>query len=240
MMFLSILIFTAVILFLFHQKKRREDETYAYSEMMLPTIATLVISAIFFNLASVVGNSAYSYLFDKKYDATVVAYEDLDESRMAVMEFKNDQNELLRKSVGYGSSDPIEIGKKIKVSYENGDRHVKVQSYSQQKVMVAFTVFFFLVFGLATLGMVLYVLDKDISFIFKIGVGFVMYLIFPAGMLFFIGVLSWVIWEYFQGRRDDMPIWALGICSLFVTILIPAFFGYLKMLFDKGSNLHDM
>ena len=236
MKFLFILVFTAVILFLFYRKKMREDETYTYSQMMLPAIGTLVISALFLNLAFTVGHSAYSYLFSKKYEATVVAYEDLGDSQMAVVEFKNDQNELLRKSVGYGSSDPIEIGKKIKVSYEKGDRHVKVQSYSQQKVIAGITVFFFLVFGLATVGMVFYVLDKDISFIFTIGVGFVMFIIFPAGMLFFIGVLSWVIWEYYQGRKDDMPIWALGICSLFLTILIPTFFGYLKMLFKKAQT----
>lgn len=239
-MTLFILLFTGVILYLFRQKKIRENKAYADTQLVVPGIAILVVSAIFFNLASTVGRFSYSYVFDSSYDATVVAYEDMSGARMPIVEFRNEENKLIRKPIGYGSSDPIKLGTHIKVSYKEGKKNVKVLSFSEQKVMVGLTTFFFFVSGLAMLGLVLYVLNRDISFIFKIGLGFVMFIVFPAGMLFFIGVLSWVIWEFLQGRRDDMPIWALGICSLFLTLLIPAFLGYIKMLTAKGFDLDDL
>ena len=234
------LLLTAFILYLFRRKKRREGKDYAYSQMVVPAIATLVISSVSINLTSAVGRFSYSYVLDNKYEATVVDYEDMGGTRMAIVEFRNEANKLVRKLVGYGSSDPIKLGTHIKVSYTEGKRNVKVLSFSEQKFMVGITVFFFFVSGLAMLGLMLYVLDRDISFIFKIGLGFLMFIVFPAGMLFFIGILSWVIWEYLQGRRDDMPIWALGICVLFLTLLIPSFLGYIRMLFNNGFDLNDL
>lgn len=235
------LIYTVIIIILLFQKKKKARENISITRFILPTLVILFISSMFFYLAGIVGQSAYAYLFEKKYDAKVVKYDytdgdsDSDSVPIAVVEFKNDHNQTIQKPVSYGTSYPIELGKTIKVSYKEGDKKIKNMSFWEQKLIVSIILLFFSIFTIAIVGITLYAFNRDISFIWTIIMGFVMYLVFPGAMLFFIIILSWVIWEYFQGKRDDMPIWALGICSLFVTILIPSLLGYFKMLFEKGN-----
>jgi len=235
------LIFTAIIVVLLVIKKKKKGANISITRLILPTLATLVISGMFFFLAGIVGQSAYAYLFEKKYNAKVVKYDytdgdsESDAVPIAIVEFKNDKNQTIQKSIGYGASHPIELGKTIKVSYKEGDKYIKNMSFWEQKLIVSIVLLFFFIFTIAIVGITLYALNRDISFIWTIVMGFMMYIVFPGAMLFFIIVLSWVIWEYFQGKRDDMPIWALGICSLFVIFLIPALIGYLKMLFEKEN-----
>lgn len=239
------LIFTVIIVILLVLKKKKAAENISINGLILPTVATLVISGMFFFLAGIVGQSAYAYFFEKKYDAKVVKYDytegdsESEPTPIAVVEFKNDRNQIIQKSIGYGTSHPVELGKTIKISYKEGDKNIKNMSFWEQKLIVSLVLFFFFIFTIATLGITFYVLGRDISFIWKIAMGFMMYIVFPGAMLFFIIVLSWVIWEYFQGKRDDTPIWALGICSLFVTFLIPALLGYFKILFEKGSTFRS-
>lgn len=233
------LIFTAIIVVLLILKKKGAN--ISITRLILPTLATLVISGLFFFLAGIVGQSAYAYLFEKKYDAKVVKYDytdgdsESDAVPIAIVEFKNDQNQTIQKSIGYGTSHPIELGKTIKISYKEGDKYIKNMDFWEQKLIVSIVLLFFFIFTIAIVGITLYALNLDISFIWTIVMGFMMYIVFPGAILFFIIVLSWVIWEYFQGKRDDIPIWALGICSLFVIFLIPALIGYLKMLFEKEN-----
>ncbi len=237
------LIFTLVILVLLFLKKRRKGDKVSASSFILPAVIVLFISSMFFFLGGIVGSAVYSYLFSKKYEAKVVKYDytegdsDSEPTAIAIVEFKNDQNKTLQKSIGYGTSYPIEIGKTITVSYKDGDKNVQNLSFGEQKLLAGIALVFFSVFTVAIVATVLYALDRDLSFIWKLVTGFITYFVFPGGMLFFIGILSWVIWEYFQGRKEDMPIWALGICSLFVTLLVPALIGYCKMLFTKPLNI---
>ncbi|WP_435524777.1 hypothetical protein [Chryseobacterium indoltheticum] len=199
---------------------------------------------MFIFLTEIVGTYTYAYFFGEKYHAKVVKYDytegdsDSEPTRIAIVEFKNKDNQTIQKSLGYSTSIPVELGKTILISYDEGDKNVKNLSFFEQKTISGLVIFFFAVFALAFTGILFYVLGRDISFIWRILMGFMMYIIFPCAMLFFIIVLSWVIWEYFEGRRDDMPIWALGICSLFVTLLIPALVSYFKMLFDKKNEFN--
>lgn len=235
------LIFTTIIVILLLVKKKKARENISISRLILPTLATLFVSGMFFFLAGMVGSSVYAYFFEKKYDAKVVKYDytdgdsESDPVPIAVVEFKNDQNQTIQKSIGYGTSYPIELGKTIKISYKEGDKHIKNMNFWEQKLIVSIVLLFFSIFTLAIVGITLYALNRNISFIWTIVMGFMVYIVFPGAILFFIIVLSRVIWEYFQGKRDDMPIWALGICSLFVTFLIPALIGYFKVVFEKEN-----
>ncbi|KPH12508.1 hypothetical protein [Chryseobacterium sp. ERMR1:04] len=239
------LIFTAIIIILLVIKKKKKGASISITGLILPTLAILFISGMFFFLAGIVGQSTYAYFFEKKYDAKVVRYEytdgdsESDPVPIAIVEFKNDQNQTIQKSIGYGASHPIEIGKTIKVSYKEGDKYIKNMSFWEQKLIVSLVLIFFFIFTIAIIGITMYALNRDISFIGAIIMGFVIYVVFPGAMLFFIIILSWVMWEYFQGRKDDMPIWALGICSLFVTLLIPALIGYCKTLFEKEDFMQS-
>lgn len=238
------LIFTVFILVANYRRKKLKNNGAPVSigSFIYPGIVVYVVSSLFFGLVSIAVSPVIYFFSAPQYEARVVAHEVMDSSDgegtyTAVVTFKDDKNQLLRKPLNYGSSHPVEIGKTITIGYKNGDHNVTNLSFGTQKLIVFIVVLLLFVLGLPMAWITLYSLGWDTSVIFQIGLGFVIYLVFPAGMLFFIGILSWVIWEYFQGRKDDMPIWALGICSLFVTILIPAFLGYMKMLFTRERAL---
>ncbi|SFN92837.1 hypothetical protein SAMN05421594_4759 [Chryseobacterium oleae] len=240
---LTPLIFTVFILFMnYRRKKSRQDGVpVSLASFIYPGLVVFAVSSLFFGLVSFISYPVISFFSSPRYEARVVEYDSSqsygDETKKAVVEFRDQKNQLIKKPLNYGSSHPVEIGRIITIGYEDGDHSVTNLSFGTQKLIIFIISLFLFLLGLAMAWIILYSLGQDYSIIFRIGIGFVMYLVFPAAMLFFIGVMSWVIWEYFQGRRNDMPIWALGICSLFVTILIPAFFGYLKMLFTKEKTI---
>ncbi|WP_131401669.1 hypothetical protein [Chryseobacterium sp. JM1] len=236
-------IFTVFILFMnYRRKKSRQDGVpISLASFIYPGLVVFAVSSLFFGLVAMISHPIISFFSSPKYEAKVVDYDlmesDTDEAKRAIVEFKDHKNQLIKKPLNYGSSHPVEIGEIITIGYEDGDQSVTNLSFGTQKLIVFIVSLFLFVLGLAMAWIILYSWGQDYSIIFRIGIGFVTYLVFPAAMLFFIGVMSWVIWEYFQGRRNDMPVWALGICSLFVTILIPAFFGYLKMLFTREKTV---
>ncbi|MEN4758993.1 hypothetical protein ABEG63_01520 [Chryseobacterium sp. C39-AII1] len=228
------LIFTLFILIVLYVRKK-ENPNFSFKNLLFFGLIVWIISLFFFWLSGLVGSSVYASLFEKNYEAKVISHQTLNDTKKAVVEFKNDQNKTLVLPLNYGSSDPIAIGTILKVSYKNGDQQVKNLSFWEDKTTTFIVLIFFIIFSFAILGITLYAFGRDISFIWKIVIGFVMYILFPAAMLGFIVAMSWVIWEYFDGKRDDTPIWVLGVCSLFVTILIPALIGYIKMLFEKND-----
>jgi hypothetical protein len=237
--FYTPLIFTAFVLFMNYRKKKSKDEKVSFITVVFQGVIVYALSALFFGLIAMSSSTVDSLLFKTKYEARVVEHEtsSSENTYRAVVEFKDHNHLLIKKPLNYGGSDPVEIGRVITIGYENGDKSVTNLSFGTQKLVVGAVLLFLFVLGLAVTAIFLHALGRDYSVVIRIALGFVMYVVFPLAMLFFIGVMSWVIWEYFQGKREDMPIWALGICSLFVTILIPAFFGYLKMLFSKDKSI---
>ncbi|MFP3597953.1 hypothetical protein [Chryseobacterium sp. SIMBA_029] len=239
---LTPLVFTLFILFMNYRRKSQHDETVSLASFIFPGIVVYAVSSLFFGLVAMISSPVISFLFDTKYQARVTEHKmmpasDGESTYTAVVEFKNDKNQQIKKNLNYSSSEPVEVGEIIKIGYKDGDETVTNLSFETQKLIIFAVTLFLFVLGLAMAWILLYSLGKDYSIVFRIGMGFVVYLVFPAAMLFFIGVMSWVIWEYFQGKRNDMPIWALRICSLFVTLLIPAFLGYMKMLFSKEKRI---
>ncbi len=231
------LIFTILIVFKLYQKKRKKN-TRA-SSLIFPGIMIGFVSFFFFMLGEIIVSSAYSYAFDKKYEAKVISYQPLIETQIPVVEFKDDQNKTIQLPLDHGSSDPMAIGTVIQISYKEGDDEVKNLNFGEDKQLTGIVLVFFFIFSLAVLGIALYAFDRDISFIWKIIGSIFAYIIIPGAMLGFIIVFSWSIWEYFQGRKDDMPIWALGICSLFTTLLIPSLLGYFKIIFGENHIIKN-
>lgn len=236
------ILFTVFTLFMNYRRKtsKRHDTLIPPTSFIYPALVVFVVSCFFFGLIALIANPVTAFFSAPRYEAKVVEYNftdsDTNDTKTAVVAFRNDNNQMIKKPLNYGSSHPVEMGKTITIGYENGDQRVTNLSFETQLLPIFIISLFLFLLGLAMAWFLLYSLGLDYSIIFRIGMGFVMYLVFPAAMLFFIVVLSWVIWEYFQGRRNDMPVWALGICSLFVTVLVPAFFGYLKLLFTKEKT----
>jgi len=51
----------------------------------------------------------------------------------------------------------------------------------------------------------------------------------------FLVLFFWVLWRYFMGI-EDYPLWVIGICSFFATVLIPAIIGYFKNILEKNTK----
>lgn len=237
------LIFTFAILVLLYFKKKRKGKLFTIAEFFLPALSALLIAGMFFSLGKIISNYTYDYFFEKKYDAKVVEYDytdgdsESDSVPIAVVEFKNERNQLLKKSTGYGTSLPIEIGKTITVTYKEGSEVVRVMNFGEMKLIASIVLFFFLVAAIGIVAIVLYVLDKDISFVGVLAFAFVIYAVFPMGMLSLLIILSKVIIDYFTGKQDDISIFALGMCFFFVIMIFFSLIGYMNMLFGKKLNL---
>lgn len=238
------LLFTGVVLIPIYKRAKEKNNQVSIVGLLIPCSVIFFLSLSFFSIGNLVISTVEAILFENKYDAVVVAHEstsiDNDNSAYtAIVEFRDEKGNYWRKPLSYGTSHPVEIGKKIKISYKNGAKDVINLTLSEQKLPAFILTIIFLGLCLVMVGIVFFALGKDLSFLFNIGLSVLIYVIFPGAMLFFLGIMSWILWEYFQGKRQDTPIWVLGMFSLFVTMLIPAFLGYMKMLFDKDSVSDD-
>jgi hypothetical protein len=220
------LIFTLLIVFKLYQKQRKKNSSTLLSSLIFRGFIIGFVSFFFFILGEIIISTAYSYVFDKKYKAKVISYNPGDDMQIPVVEFKDDQSRTIQLPLGHSINNPKVIGTVIQVSF------------GEDKLLAGILLACFFILSLAILGITLYAFDRDISFIWKIIGGIFAYLIIPGAMLGFIIAFCWAIWEYFQGKRDDMPIWALGVCSLFTTLLIPALLGYLKLLLGKKDRVN--
>jgi hypothetical protein len=232
------LIFTLLIVFKLYQKQRKKNSSTLLSSLIFRGFIIGFVSFFFFILGEIIISTAYSYVFDKKYKAKVISYNPVDDTQRPVVEFKDDQSRTIQLPLGHSVNNPKVIGTVIQVSYKEGDKDVRNLSFGEDKLLAGILLACFFILSLAILGITLYTFDRDISFIWKIIGGIFAYLIIPGAMLGFIIAFCWAIWEYFQGKRDDMPIWALGVCSLFTTLLIPALLGYLKLLLGKKDRVN--
>lgn len=233
------IIFTLIILLLLFLKKRKKGEKIDFHTFLWATLGTLLISGVFFFLSERIVSFANAFLFDKKYEAKVVKYDYMEgdsesaPTRITIVEFKNEQNKTIQKSIGYGTSHPIEIGKTITITYKEGDKYFTNMNLGEQKLIVSFVLIFFVIFTIGMIIITLFALDKDLYLILKIAKDFVKYFIIPGALLSLLYPLSSAIWETYQGQRDDLSVWALGFSSFFVLLLTLVFFGYFRMLFKK-------
>lgn len=232
-------IFTAIILILFVLKKKEKHENISINSIVLKSVVTLCVTGIFIFLSEIIGTYTYDYFFAKKYNAKVVKYEYTDGDSdsgpvpIAIVEFKNDKNKILQKSTGYGTSHPIEIGKTIQVSYNEGDKYVRNLTFSEMKLMVFFVLFFFGIFSIIFVAVIMNALGKDLSVIWQLVSIILSYIVFPSFLLLFIVILSQVIWEYFYGKKNDIPILGLLISGVFLIILVTLFLGYVANRIGK-------
>lgn len=233
------ILFTLIILVLLLFKKKKNNGKTNFNKLILITLGILLVSKIFFFLSGSIISFASAYFFEKKYEAKVVKYEytdgdsDSEPTKIAIVEFKNEQNKIVQKSIGYGTSHPIEIGKTIKITYKEGDKYFTNMNLGEQKLIVSFVVIFFVVFAMIMIVIILYSLDKDLYLILKIAKKITIYFILPTAILSLLYPISSVIWESYQGKRNDLSIWALGFCCFFCLTLISVLIGYFRILFKK-------
>jgi len=233
------ILFTLTILLFLLFKKRKKNEKINFNKLILITLCVLLLSKIFFFLFGTITSFATAYFFEKKYEAKVVKYEYTDgdsesePTKIAIVEFKNEQNKIVQKSIGYGTSHPIEIGKTIKITYKEGDKYFTNMNLGEQKLIVSIVVIFFVIFAMMMVVITLYSLDKDLYLIYKTAAKATFYFIIPTLILSLLYAIISSIWESYQGKSNEISIWALGFCCFFCLTLISVLIGYFRILFKK-------
>lgn len=92
---------------------------------------------------------------------------------------------------------------------------------------------FGILLNLAWLAITFYAFGMDLELIKQLAWGFLMYVIFPGAMLFFIGALSWVIYQGIMNPSEDIPWWGVIVAGFFDLILILVLPVYIKMTLKK-------
>ncbi|WP_292008409.1 hypothetical protein [Chryseobacterium sp.] len=229
-------IFTFILLYLHHlrtnKNTKKDKEPFSLIPYIYPAIVSYVVSLCF--LVILIG--FINILNSPSYTAKVIdqhIWDPNEKLHTALIEFKDKDNRINQKILEYNEETQLMQGETVKIYFQNKAD----TAHTADSKIITLGIFgtFLFILGILLLWAILYALGKDYSFIIKMGLTFLLYLVLPAGMLFFIGVFGWLLWEYFEGRKD-LPIAVIGMCSIFITVLIPAFFGYLKMLFKNKEN----
>ncbi|WP_292008410.1 hypothetical protein [Chryseobacterium sp.] len=234
--YISIL-FTLILLLLNYRRRCSEEDkgiffwlTFLYRGILV-FVFSLCFSAIFLGVISAINTPIYT--------AKVVSQIGISDEKSTniQIEFKDRNNQLITKTLKYNRDAPPKIGKTIKITYKEGD---DVKTLQTARITIGIFSVFALILGIAWLFTVLYSLGQDYSFITKILVILTLFIVVPAAILIFIGILGWILWEYYEGRKD-LPQIAIGLCSIFITVLILAFLGYFKLLFgNKEGMISDL
>ncbi len=234
------IIYPVILIGIYYFRKKKEGKETKIISLIYPFIIVFAVCSLFFSLAGIfIAKPVFSYFLNEKYQAVVVGSQPMGDSDseavQAVVEFTDKHGNKIKKPLNYGSSIIIPIGRTLTIAYQDGDKSVSNLSIGSQIPQLLIAGIFFVILGAVVLFMTNIAIGRSNQSIIDIALQFLVYLVFPLGILFFICALSYTMWRYFTGEKD-YPIWVLGICSLFVTLLIPAFFGYIKMLFLKDKK----
>lgn len=220
--------------------------SFGYVFLVIFCIATLALGAV-----GMFVNSIHNIVSLPRYEAIVIDHDshrsqskDSDGRRRSttmytpVLKFVDNQGKEHELKSDLSSSAKETIGSTLTIGYKDGMSKAEVISTTKYFMLLGLgTMMFVLVYALV-LGVV-YSFGWSTAFVLRIGAGFLMYFLFPAGMmLLFWGCAYHGLYKHFSGQRHDMPVWAIIVCSIFSLVLFLALIGYLRMLMGKtvGDN----
>ncbi len=196
-------------------------------------------------LSGMLGGFVYHAFKLPRYEARVVdhfAYEDKNSkgNRVTmyrpVVVFTDAGGQEQRLQTDIASSGAKEIGSTITVLYEPGMSAAEELSGGKY-VLLGGAFMGLLIIAFLLVAGITYAMGRPMARISMIGMGLLVYVVFPAGMLFLLGGMGYAVVLYFMGKKPDMPIWALAICIFFCIVLLLAFMGYVRMLFEKPRRM---
>lgn len=213
--------------------------SFGYVFLVIFSIATLALGGL-----AMLCSSIYNMASLPRYQATVVGHnshqsESKDENGRRrsttmytpILKFKDNTGAEVEKEADLSSGSKETMGSVLTVAYENGMDKVSVISATKYFMLLGLATIMFLLVYVLVLG-VAYSFGKSISGLLRIGAGFLMYYLAPAGMLLlFYGCAYSGAYQYFAGRRPDMPVWAVVVCCFFSFVLFFSLIGWAKMLF---------
>lgn len=196
-------------------------------------------------LSGMLGGFVYHALKLPRYEAKVVdhhAFQDKDSRGryvtmyQPVVVFTDARGREQQLKTDIASTGAPEIGSTITVLYEPGMAAAEELSGGKY-ILLGGAAMGLLLIGYFLVAGISYAMGRPMARIGMFGMGLLMYIVFPVGMLFLLGGMSYAIVLYFMGKKPDMPMWALAICIFFSIVLFLAFIGYIRMLFEKGKRI---
>lgn len=210
---------------------------------------SLVVFLIFCftgGIGGMIGGFVYNAFTLPRYQARVVDHDSyVSESRdrdsrrtrrttmyQPIVEFRDDRGNAVHLKSDVASSSPENIGATLTVGYRPG--MTKVVAFSMGKyILVGGGAVMLLVLLYCSVAAIAYAMGAPMKKLTQLGVNLIMFFLIPVAMLAFIAGLGYAVIAYFKGDKPDMPLWALAICIFFLLVLLPSFYGYVRLLFSR-------
>ncbi|SHE75600.1 hypothetical protein [Pedobacter caeni] len=125
-------------------------------------------------------------------------------------------------------------GELITIGYEEG--MTTAEEFTGSKyLLIGGACTMLLIMGYFCIVGIAYAMGAEMRVYFSIGINLLLYVIFPIGLMFFLGAVGYALFLYFTGQKPNMPGWAVGVCIFFLIMLFLGFISYLQMLYKRIS-----
>lgn len=202
----------------------------AFCLITLSVTLTGVLGGFFINLTSlpryqakVTGSTSYTDRDDKNRTRTMYR---------STVTFVLQDGTPVTTDTDLSSSSPEKPGTTLTVGYRPGMSRAEEFSTAKYLLMGGAGVMLVLLWYV-TIGGILYAFGGKVKAYAAFGLKGLLYVIFPLAMLFLFCGMGYAVVEYFMGRRPDMPVWAVVICTFFCVMLLLGGWGYMRSLIRK-------
>jgi len=186
----------------------------AYVGVLVVAVTTLFVTSLI-----MLSSQIYKVATYPKYDASIVdvnsewverEYEDDEgfrrtekvEMHTAVLEFYNQNGQLIRLDNNVRSGAKPIVGEQIRIAYRDGNlTEVSLRTL----LMYIGLATMMLLLGTISCCMLLYALNKDTERVQAFGWGFVFNFVLPVGMLFMLCGMVYGLWDHYA-NNGDIPI----------------------------------
>lgn len=216
--------------------------SFGYVFLVIFSIATLALGAI-----GMFVNSIHNIVSLPRYEATIIGHDSYQsESKDSkgrsrsttmytpILQFTDVDGNLREVKADLSSGGKAAVGSTMTIGYRSGMDDAEVISSTKYFMLLGLATMMFIMVYVLVLGIV-YSFGWSTKILLKIGAGFLMYYLFPAGMiLLFWGCAYHGLYKHFTGQRHDMPVWAIVLCSIFSVTLFFVLIGWARMLLGKS------
>lgn len=207
-------------------------------------LIVFIVLSLTAGLSGMLGTFVYHAFTLPRYQARVVDHESyVSESRdngrtrrttmyrpIVVFRDQNGQERQLKSDVA--SSSPETTGATLTIGYKPGMESVEAFT-SGKYLLIGGGSVMLLILAYFSIAGIAYASGAPMQRLSRAGIHILLFLLIPLAMLGFIAGLGYAVIAYFKGDKPDMPMWALAICIFFLLVLLPAFYGYVRMLAGK-------
>ncbi|MDO3664292.1 xanthine permease [Acinetobacter higginsii] len=215
--------------------KNRDSSKFEFAYLF---VVVFSISSLFFPFTYWVSQAVYGLATKPSYDATIVSYtsEWVDTERTdsngrkyktqtlmhtAQVQFKDNQNRTLVLDNSVRSGDVPVVGDHIQVVYETGDHSAQEKSW-RTGLLFAATLFMLFIMGYILVMIIAYALNRNMEPYKAFANVLIFRITLPLGTMAMFGMLSYSVFAYFfLGNPQNIPIWAIAMCSFFALCLLP-------------------